>query len=85
MSYTVSTSPQNHHIVSLKTSDYYFSAYNLNGRPIRAQVLSVILTPVIVQPCGIEAPKVSDGALMFAMLSRYCLVTNYWPTLVVTY
>ena len=51
--------------MSLKTGDYYLFAYDLDGRPIGAQVSSVIPTPVIVQPRGTEAPKVSDGALIF--------------------
>ena len=52
--------------MSLKSGDYYLYAYNLDDRPIGAQNPSVLPTPVVVQPGGTEAQKVSDDALMFS-------------------
>ena len=61
-----STSSQNHHIMALKSGDYFLFAFDLENRPIGAKpILHHPNQQVYLQPPGTEAHKVSDDILMF--------------------
>ena len=71
------TSSQNHHIMALKSGEYFLFAFDLGNRPIGAQPIpSHPNQQVIVQYRGTQAHKVSDDILMFP--------NAYWDSVIRT-